>query len=169
MKDHIGRRKTSPSGGGLAEVFGFAAGTLRGWALILFRLLIRIFSPRGEVMDEIKYKEVNGTSYHIDTCDNVVRILESMRMSQIRIRVHYGDTTTGRDWDDKHCMAGYIGRSTGTSKIPILVYNKRSYGGAGILDHCIVRICTTKGNRVLYEHPLYHASRENYASREDST
>ncbi len=83
MKDHIGRRKTSPSGGGLAEVFGFAAGTLRGWALILFRLLIRIFSPRGEVMDEIKYKEVNGTSYHIDTCDNVVRILESMRMSQI--------------------------------------------------------------------------------------
>ena len=55
-------------------------------------------------------------------------------------------------------MAGYIGRSTGSQKIPLLIYNTRSMGGDHILDHCIVKIATAVGKHVLYQHPKYHAA-----------
>ena len=104
---------------------------------------------------ENKYRVVNGTSYRKETPIEVVQILESSRQTGRQLRIHYGDVETGRDWMDEHAVTGHIGRSTGEVKIPLMIANKRSTGGGGILDACIVRIRAT-GNTELYRHPKYH-------------
>jgi len=108
---------------------------------------------------------INGTTYHDETPIEIVNILEAARLSRVdgngyRLRFRWGDTETGRDWGDAYHdtyrVEGYVGRRGGTSKIPLLIWNSRSYGGGAILDHCIVKIVTARGKRVLYQHPTYH-------------
>ena len=107
-----------------------------------------------------QYKVVNGTSYDSRTPDTVVNILENVRHSKQRIRLHYGNVQTGQDWHDEHDVRGTIGRSTGSVKIPLLIANSRSMGGPSVLDHCIVGIRTTgKNGKWLYRHPTYKAKR----------
>ena len=102
---------------------------------------------------------VDGTHYHQETPTAIVDVLERVRNSGQRIRLHYGDTETGRDWGDVHDVTGRIGRSMGPVKVPILLYNARSMGGGAILDHCIVRIRPAGNDRGagadLYRHPNY--------------
>ena len=77
---------------------------------------------------------------------------------RIRIRVWYGDPETGRAWLEENDVTGYIGRSTGRIKIPLLVHNSGSYGGGALLASCIVKIQSTcKDGRVWYEHPTFDA------------
>lgn len=110
----------------------------------------------------IKFKIINNTAYHEETPDQVVTILDNAISSKYRVRLHYGDVKTGRDWQEIYDIEGYIGRSTGTLKIPLLVHNSRSLGGGAILDHCIVKITTTrKPRRTLYQHPDYHIADES--------
>jgi len=105
-----------------------------------------------------KYKETNGTSYHKETNETIINVLENARMNRNRLRVFFGDIKTGRSWDEEHETIGYIGRSTGTFKIPLLVHNTRSFGGGGLLDHCIVKIVDTKTKKTLYIHPKFNQS-----------
>lgn len=98
---------------------------------------------------------LNGTHYPMKTPGPVLRVLEDLRQSGRRVRVHYGDCNTGRDWMDEYNVTGTIGRSCGSCKIPLMVHNCRSLGGSGILTNCIVRIRTTDGQE-LYRHPSYH-------------
>lgn len=114
-------------------------------------------------------KIVNGTTYKDETPDEVIRVLENARIRGTRIRIHYGYTQhhhrraldqkpmpEGRDWHEENDVQGTIGRSTGTVKIPLMIANRRSSGGSGILDNCIVRIRTTgKNGKDLYRHPNY--------------
>lgn len=109
-----------------------------------------------EVINGQTYKNIGGTFYHAETRDKVIEILESARIDRERIRVYFGDTQTGKDWGEVNDVTGYVGRSTGPIKIPLLVHNSRSMGGGALLDHCIVKIETTKGKRVLYQHENYH-------------
>jgi hypothetical protein len=105
------------------------------------------------------YKIINGTAYKSSTPEDVINWLETSRERRQRIRIFYGDTTTGRDWKEEHDVSGYIGRSTGNIKIPLMIHNRRSMGGAAILEHCIVRITTkdTYGKiKTVYQHPNYH-------------
>lgn len=99
---------------------------------------------------------VNGTTYDERTPAAVVQILESARIAGRRLRLHFGDTDTGRDWCEEWDVTGRIGRSGGPVKVPILLYSRRSMGGTHILDHCIVKVRTAAGGRVLYQHPAYH-------------
>ena len=94
---------------------------------------------------------VNGTTYKDETPKEVIDILERYRQSRSlgRLRLFYG--SEGRAWGDVE--EGYIGRSMGGEKIPLLIKNSRSMGGGGILDHCIVKIETAKGKRLLWKHP----------------
>lgn len=101
-------------------------------------------------MKDIKYKVVNGTSYHEETPDKLVEILERLRAGKTRIVLDYGDTKTGKSWGDIYDITGHLSRSTGSIKIPILIHNKRSIGGGSILDHCIIKISESKGKKVLY-------------------
>jgi len=73
-----------------------------------------------------------------------------------RMRFHYGDPKTGQLWGD--VVVGYVGRSTGRVKIPLVVHNSRSYGGQGLLDDCILLVDEARKNRhggrdVYYRHP----------------
>lgn len=104
----------------------------------------------------MKYKEINGTSYHKNTKEEIIKTLEYVKEKKIRIEVSYGDVNTGRDWEEIHDTKGYVSRSTGSIKIPLLIYNVRSYGGGALLDHCVVKIVTTRGKEVLYQHSNYH-------------
>lgn len=106
--------------------------------------------------------EFNGTTYADDTPQAVIDVLERARQNGTRVRVHYGDTGNGADWGDTCDVAGTIGRSTGSKKIPLLIPNARSTGGAGVLTRHIVRI--RYANRAqggdLYRHPGYHVPDE---------
>lgn len=104
--------------------------------------------------NEVKYKIVNGTAYHLQTPDRVVEILERARQSRKRIRIFLGDNINGLDWMEEYDTMGVISRSTGKIAIPLLIKNKRSSGGGALLDHCIIKI--TIDGVVAYQHPSYH-------------
>jgi|SaaInlV_200m_DNA_2_1039689.scaffolds.fasta_scaffold123082_2 hypothetical protein len=95
-------------------------------------------------MMERKYQVINNTSYHIETPRDLCLILEILRNDKTRIKLNYGDVKTGKSWEDKYDITGTIGRSTGTSKIPLLIHNIRSLGGGAILDHCIIEITESR-------------------------
>ena len=97
------------------------------------------------------YKEVNGTSYHQETPNEVILILEASRLNKNRLLLDYGDVKTGKSWGESYDIVGHIGRSNGSIKIPLLIHNKRSLGGCGLLDHCIIKISNARGKAVLYD------------------
>ncbi len=103
---------------------------------------------------------INGTHYHEKTSQDVIDVLEEARAKQWRIRVHYGNTLVGEDWNEEYDVTGRIGRSMGPVKVPLLIHNARSMGGPAMLDHCIVRIRFSNwqrdGRDNLYCHPKYH-------------
>ena len=101
------------------------------------------------------YKVFNDTSFDSSTHQDVVNVLERCRQNRTRIKLDYGHVETGQSWGETSDVTGYVGRSGGSIKIPLLIYNKRSYGGGAILDHCIIQIKESRGGRVLYQHPNY--------------
>jgi hypothetical protein len=109
-------------------------------------------------MIDLVYKTINGTSYQEETDAEVMNILERARSQQERVRLFYGNTTTGECWMDENDTIGCIGRSTGSVKIPLLIPNTRSTGGGGLLDNCIIRIDGNDRGKIYtkYAHPLFH-------------
>lgn len=112
----------------------------------------------------INYKVIDGTAYHVSTNDRIVELLERARKEHARVRFSLGDTETGRDWNDTLGTCGYIGRSTGSIKVPLLLKNSRSTGGGALLDQCIIRL-EYKGHRdksyyLAYQHERYHKEQE---------
>jgi len=114
-------------------------------------------------MSQVQVKSpAQSTSFHPATPPNVRRVLERARNQDTLVRVFYGDTLTGRDWGEEFDTVGYVGRSTGTQKVPLLIERLlhgqrfvRACGGNAILDHCIVRIMDATSGRDLYRHALY--------------
>lgn len=92
-----------------------------------------------------------GTAYHVDTEDKVVTILENAIQNHFRVRLVYGDRETGKVWNETYDIMGYIGRSCGSIRIPLLVHNSRSTGGGALLDTCILGIMDTEEKRWLYK------------------
>lgn len=105
------------------------------------------------------YKQINGTSYDFRTPDEVIRVLENARANRTRLHISLGHTDgdkVGLDWLEEFESHGYVARSMGPIKVPLLVANRRSLSGGALLDHCIVRIRLSAGVRVLWQHPAYH-------------
>jgi hypothetical protein len=102
------------------------------------------------------YKIINETSFDTRTQDEVIGVLETARLNRTRLHISLGDSASGRDWLEECETYGYVGRSLGPTKVPLMIANSRSLGGGAILDHCIVRIRESAGGQVLYQHPKYH-------------
>lgn len=119
-----------------------------------------------------QYRERYGTHWDVRTPDEVIAVLETARQNRTRLHISLGYTehdavdwenslsdekkAVGLDWLEEFQSYGYIGRSTGSVKIPLIVHNERSSHSGALLDHCIVRIRTSRGGRVLWQHPNYH-------------
>lgn len=100
-----------------------------------------------------RYKVYNDTWYCFDTPDRVIQILDNAMKNHERIRVFYGDTETGCDWMEIYDTIGYVSRSCGNIKIPLLIKNSSSISGTGILDGSIVKITIDKV--IVYQHLNY--------------
>lgn len=101
-----------------------------------------------------KYTVVNGTSYNNGTDEKLINVLERAKNNRTRIKVYFGDTETGKNWNEEHDTIGYVGRTSGQIKCLILVFNARSFGGGILSTDNILKVRTTKGS-VLYTHPKF--------------
>lgn len=68
------------------------------------------------------------TWYRAGTCKKVASILEAARCSYSDnrdqgtiLRLFYGDPETGRDWCEEHETTGFIGRSMGPMRVPLIL------------------------------------------------
>ena len=104
-----------------------------------------------------KYKELNGYHFNVATPDAVCEALSGIDRDT-RIRVWYGDPVTGKSYDDIYDTTGYVGRSCGPVKVPLLINNKRSIGGPALSCDIIVKIVDTRTKRVIYQHPTFSQS-----------
>lgn len=101
-----------------------------------------------------KEVEMCGFWVHPESKPEVMAILASLRTygrHGARVRLILGEPKTGRVWPEEYNTMGYIGRSIGEKKIPLLIANTRSTGGGAILTHCILGIIDTKTHRYLYK------------------
>lgn len=103
--------------------------------------------------DGRKYKESKNTQlcYDAKTPEDLCNIIDNLFTSRERIVVDYGNTKTKESWNETFDTKGRIGRSTGVVKIPLLVYNSRSYGGGALSTASILCIKTTKGGLIKYQ------------------
>lgn len=103
------------------------------------------------------YRELGDKSTWFDgrTPKKVQQVLEQYRKSGDRLRVFYGDETTGRDWMEEFDTVGTVGRSTGPMKVPLLIADGEG-GGPALLTQCIVRMLDAETGKELYRHRKYH-------------
>ena len=94
------------------------------------------------------------TYFDPGTEPEVARVLESCRKAGNKVRLVLGDTTTGESWLDEYDVIGTIGRSTGSLKVPLLVEDGETGGGA-ILTACVLNIIDWHSGRTRYRHPAY--------------
>ena len=103
----------------------------------------------------------SATTFHQETPLRVRKILEQARVQGTVLRLFYGDQN-GRDWGEENDVCGYVGRSTGSIRVPLLLEPLRdddvlisAPGGAPILDHCIVRIVHALNGHELWRRRNY--------------
>ena len=89
--------------------------------------------------------------------DKLISIILQYRGSDNeRLRFFYGDRKTGRSWNEEFDVSGYVGRSCGNLKIPILLNKKNScYGGALSLGS-IIRVDEISSHRTLWKVSNFH-------------
>jgi hypothetical protein len=101
-------------------------------------------------------------SFNEKTPTEIRNILTALNYSRRRVRIWYGDTVTGRAWNEEHDIRGTIGSSTGEQKIPLIIATTRSMGGPALLDHCIIRIDDVNQRQTLYKHSNFHVNLRRY-------
>jgi hypothetical protein len=101
------------------------------------------------------YKLANGMYYFIETPDSLIRWMEYARKHRIRVKVQVGNVETGVAWAEEYDIMGYIGNTTGPLKSPILVFNKRSWGGYLISTGVVLKLSTSDGKRVFWKADNY--------------
>ena len=90
-----------------------------------------------------------------NTNEKVKQVLTSCYNRKNRIRIVYGDITTGKSYLDEYEILGYVGKSTGVKPTPLLISNSRSFGGGSILTGSVLKIVDTKTKQVLFKHENY--------------
>lgn len=109
----------------------------------------------------------NITTYTGNDTNLIDSYLSKVCHTGKRVRIFYGDTNrpnfekihgrkpdAGLDWNEEYDVTGYVGRSTGSKPIYILLANSTSNGGGAISSDCIVRLIVD--GHEIYRHPNYH-------------
>jgi len=94
------------------------------------------------------------TYFDPGTDPKAAAVLESRRQTGGKVRLVMGNTFTGEPWLNEYDVVGKIGRSGGSLKVPLLIEDGESGGGA-ILTACVLNIIDWKSGRTLYRHSLY--------------
>jgi hypothetical protein len=107
----------------------------------------------------------NATHFHEKTAPAVKRVLEKCRINHDIVRLQMGDPETGRVWLEEMDVVGFIGRSSGTQKVPLIIEPllvskelsdvRSADGGPALLEHHILRIVNVSTGVELYRHPKY--------------
>jgi hypothetical protein len=121
-------------------------GTLDQYAQ--YQDLIRHYSARPDLNEQ--------TWFDPGTPPSVVAHLEYARLHHKKLRLFFGDQGTGRCWLEENDVNGFISRSMGPIRIPILLQSRSSSGGGAILTRCIIRIIETEGRRELWRHQNFN-------------
>lgn len=98
--------------------------------------------------------QTRQTYFDPGTDPQAAAVLESRRLTGGKVRLVLGDTRIGEPWLNEYDVVGKIGRSGGSLKVPLLVEEGESGGGA-ILTACVLNIIDWKSGRTLYRHPAY--------------
>lgn len=113
--------------------------------------------------DGKEYKVCNGAFYSAGALDGAVLALEYARAKKIRVRIFYAYKTKEEKengvkdsefdvlevWNEERGIIGYLGRSCGDIKIPILLTSSFSPYGSPVLDSRVVLV-KTAGGKVLF-------------------
>lgn len=91
-------------------------------------------------------------NFEPNTPDEVRRVLTDAMRSGQRVRIFCGEPDTGEAWAEEWGTVGYVGRTTGPLRSPLLVANSRSVGGDLIMTSRVVGIMG-QGGAWLYRHP----------------
>lgn len=86
----------------------------------------------------------NGTSYPDSAPASLVQALEHYRAME---RGPGSRLLFVFNWGSER---GYVGRSTGQNKVPLLIHNRRSLGGEPISVGSIVEVRTSRGGRLVW-------------------
>ena len=111
---------------------------------------------KNKVMSEyVEYKGLwfNETSISPEVKEIIVNNVGTER----RFRFWFGDET-GKSWNDTYDVTGYIGKSCGSVKVPLLLHNLRSIGGGELMYNRIIKIVETSTKKVLYQHSKFNQS-----------
>jgi hypothetical protein len=101
-------------------------------------------------------RKIDGEFKVYENAERIAKALKYCYENNMRCRIWYGDSETGESWLDEIDITGYVKRSGGCLKVPLLVYNSRSWGGGEILMNAIVRIDCIKTKEKLYVHKNFH-------------
>jgi hypothetical protein len=110
-------------------------------------------------IDGKQYKVVNGTWYHPDTLDEVIKWVETFRERRSdcnRVKFTYGNFENGIAVSELYTEVGYVERTCGPIKAPITIFKETSRFGDLIPTHLIMRIEYANKKyckRVVWEHP----------------
>lgn len=96
------------------------------------------------------YKVVNGISFKNETPNDLCVIISNLIGNNKRYRFDFGNTETKVSWNEIYDIDGYIGKSTGMKKVPLLIHNKRSLGGGEISTHRVLSITEIKTKKIIY-------------------
>lgn len=98
---------------------------------------------------------MNNFCFNENTPLRLQTIISQLYASGERVRIWYGDIETGKAWPEEFDIKGFVGKSIGVEPIPLLINNSRSFGGGGLLAHCIVRIDRIQGKHTIYQHTTF--------------
>ena len=99
-----------------------------------------------------KYTQDNFTSqtfHHFYAPPKLRRLLERLIRTEEVVRIFYGNPYTGENYIEEHDVVGQIGRSSGITKIPLLVPEGENWG-APLLESCLVQILSVQTGNVLW-------------------
>jgi hypothetical protein len=97
------------------------------------------------------------TWYHPTTASEARQALESARVCRRRVRLYYGDPSTGRDDLEVADTIGWIGRAGAPFAQPVLLASIEDRCGVPIWDNAVIRIQDLDAQGcTVYQHAGYH-------------